>query len=272
MYCKNSLSQCLLHRVARRLDSLQCIIGKTGEIEIACDTLIDGTLRFPGPTGPCTGATFIDDRSVSSARGNFGELHVCGTGYFDSIYVAKGLPTGPTGLTGSTGSTGPTGTQGEMGLTGPIGLTGPTGPTGIPGSVANTGATGPQGEIGLTGPTGPTGLPGPIGNTGPTGTNVYVSYSLSPVVANNETLYSTIGNYDIYQLDSSGGSFTITLPSAANLRMHSFVDVGGQLSTFPVQISCLPGDSIVGTTSIVMNISYSSLNLAASPPNVWLVL
>ena len=260
-------SQCLLHKVARWVDSLQCIQpGPTGQVDILCDTLIDGVLKFPGPTGICTGATWIDEGSVNSSMGNFNELNVCGTGYFKYISVDGGLPTGPTGPTGATGSAG---TASNTGSTGPTGPTGATGPTGIPGSATNTGATGPTGPTGIQGEVGST---GPTGATGPTGINPLVSYSISPVVTSTQTLYSTIPNYDIYQINSSGGSFTMNLPSASSLRIHYFVDVGGSLSINPVTISTTGGDTITGTTSVLMNIDYQSLNVASSPPTNWLIL
>ena len=125
---------------------------------------------------------------------------------------------------------------------------------------------GPQGVAGATGRT------GPVGSTGPTGINVLTSYTLSPVVTSTQTLYSTIGNYDIYQIDSSGGSFTINLSPASTKRIHYFVDVGGTLSAYPVTIATTGGDIIAGDTSVLMNIDYESINMAASPPNVWLII
>lgn len=235
-------SQCLLHKVARRLDELQCIVGSTGLIEIQCDTKIDGNLFFPGPTGVCTGATFIDKDSIFASSARFAELHVCGTGYFGSIFVEAGLPTGSTG------------------------------PTGLPGSAVNTGATGPTGPTGLQGdigPTGSTGLQGDIGSTGPTGFNPLSAYTISPVITSNQNL----SGYDIYQIDSSGGSFSVTLPFATNKKILYVSDVGGSLSLNPVQINTADVlDTIAGTTNVLMNIDYSSLTFAANPPNSWFIL
>jgi hypothetical protein len=131
---------------------------------------------------------------------------------------------------GPTGSTGPTG---------PTGVAGPTGPQGIQGVAGPTGPQGIQGNLGPTGPTGATGSAGPTiypsagvvistgtawdssispGTTGnvltSTGTNwasaalpagglTYI-FTTTPVTATDKQGVLT---------NTSGGSFTVTLPA-----------------------------------------------------------
>lgn len=230
-----SSTNCLLNQIANRIQSLECIEGADNSLTINCDTVIDGVLTFQPETAPtgCTGGTRINETSIHSSYGHFNELYVCQTGYFKYV-AAENLPTGPTGTTGPTGLIGPTG----MALTGPTGMA----------------------------------LTGPTGIEGPTGGNILTSYSISPVIITSQTLYSSIPEYDIYQLNSVGGSFQITLPLAASLRMHYFVDVGGALSSNPVIIQCQGADQIAGDTSVLMNVDYSSVAVASSPPSRWMII
>ena len=102
--------------------------------------------------------------------------------------------------------TGPSGPAGVTGA-GVTGATGPTGPAGTAGAAGATGPTGPTGPTGATGPTGPTGPTGATGATGVTGTIGLVR------TANKISAYTAAPN-DLVACDISGGSFTVTLPTA----------------------------------------------------------
>jgi hypothetical protein len=138
---------------------------------------------------------------------------------------------GEVGPAGPEGPQGPQGPQGIQGLTGATGATGPQGPQGEPGP---TGPQGPQGEQGLTGPQGPQGEQGPQGIQGEAGVGVPAGGSTGQVLSKssasdydtawvdvsagqspwvNVTANYTAVNGDRLIANTSGGTFTITLPS-----------------------------------------------------------
>jgi len=130
--------------------------------------------------------------------------------------------TGPIGPTGPTGATGPQGIQGPTGATGPQGIQGPTGPAGANGATGAIGPTGPAGAAGVAGATGPT---GPAGS------------ALVWIEITGNTAVDTYGSGTAYQFDSSGGSFTLTLPTTPTRGFTvSFVDAAGSCETYPVTI------------------------------------
>jgi len=196
------------------------------------------------------------------------------TGY--TGYTGYTGPTGPTGTSSNTGATGPTGPSGYTGYTGSTGYTGATGPTGPYGYTGYTGPTGYTGATGPTGPTGPsgyTGYTGPTGYTGvtgPTGLNTMTSYTVSPVMTlNNYTnLYTEVGIYDIYQIDTSSNQINVTLPLISTLnnykRSHIFCDIGGNLISKNLQLISQNPDTIAGDTNFLLNINYSSVQIISN--------
>jgi len=216
-----------------------------------------GYTGYTGPTGP-TG--------TSSNTGATGPTGPSGyTGYTGSTgYTGATGPTGPYGYTGYTGPTGYTGATGPTGPTGPSGYTGYTGPTGYTGATGPTGPTGPSGYTGYTGPTGYTGV------TGPTGLNTMTSYTVSPVMTlNNYTnLYTEVGIYDIYQIDTSSNQINVTLPLISTLnnykRSHIFCDIGGNLISKNLQLISQNPDTIAGDTNFLLNINYSSVQIISN--------
>jgi hypothetical protein len=114
------------------------------------------------------------------------------------------------------------------GPTGPQGNPGTTGAAGAPGITGAVGGTGPQGIQGITGAAGATGA---IGPTGPAGSDlVWIK-----ITAN--TAVDTYGAGTAYQFDSSGGSFTLTLPTTpARGFTVPFIDSAGACGTYPVII------------------------------------
>jgi hypothetical protein len=224
-----------------------------------------GSMGLTGPTGPqgSTGPT-----GPTGPQGSTGSTGPTGP------QGSMGL-TGPTGPQGSTGSTGPTGLQGSTGSTGPTGLQGSTGSTGPIGPQGSTGSTGPTGPQGSTGPTGPQGIPGTATNTGatgPTGANSLTQYTVSPILTNSTyVLYSDVGEYDIYQIDTQLNSVNMILPLANNPRIHTFTDVGGNLSVNEMVIHATGGNVILNDTSVSISIDYTSLTLASNI-NKWLII
>jgi hypothetical protein len=182
-------------------------------------------------------------------------------------------PTGPTGYTGPSGGgfgfTGPTGSTG-------LGATGPTGPSG--GGFGFTGPTGSTG-LGATGPTGPSGEASNTGATGPTGPNMFTSYTVSPVLTSSTytNLYTQVGVYDVYQLDTSSNSINITLPLiSSSKRSHIFADIGGKLISNNLTLYTQSPDTIANDTSLLLNINYSSVQIISNAnvggSSKWLII
>lgn len=164
-------------------------------------------------------------------------------------------------------------------------FTGPTGPTGYTGSSGGGGgSTGPTGPIGLgsTGPTGPTGPSGEASNTGatgPTGPNMFTSYTVSPVLtsATYTNLYTQVGVYDVYQINTSSNAINITLPLiSSSKRSHIFADVGGNLISNNLTLSTQSPDTIANDTSLLLNINYSSVQIISNAnvggSSKWLII
>lgn len=149
-------------------------------------------------------------------------------------------------------------------------FTGPTGPTGYTGSSGGGG--------GSTGPTGPIGL-GSTGPTGPTGPNMFTSYTVSPVLTSPTytNLYTQVGVYDVYQIDTSSNSINITLPLiSSSKRSHIFADIGGKLILNNLTLSTQSPDTIANDTSLLLNINYSSVQLISNAnvggSSKWLII
>ena len=148
-------------------------------------------------------------------------------------------PRGPMGYTGSAGTGGSGSGDGYTGSAGTIGYTGSVG-TGYTGSVGTAGATGP---IGATGPAGgPTGATGPVGATGATGGLGYtgsVGYTGSIGLLDWTTVSTsrTLINRERLMINSSAGSFTLTLPATPATGTYIQLTDGGNLATNPVTIA-----------------------------------
>lgn len=113
-----------------------------------------------------------------------------------------------TGYTGSKGDLGFTGSQGIIGFSGSRGVTGFTGSLGFVGSKGDIGFTGSRGVTGFTGSLGFTGSRGNNGFTGSlgfTGSKGTLGWTV-------RTANYTAANMDALIANTSGGSFTITLP------------------------------------------------------------
>lgn len=155
------------------------------------------------------------------------------------------------------------------------GDTGPYGPRGIRGIMGETGTTGPNGVIGPTG----------LGTTGPTGppASINSSYTLSYNIT-SFSIPSSITSpnfYDIYQVNTSTQSITVTLPQIYLMdnsyrRIHYITDVGGKLSDYPLIIQTTGSDTICGDNEIIIDRNYSSITLISNAltttPSSWLIV
>ena len=196
----------------------QGVIGYTGSQGI------QGSIGYTGSKGS-DGTIGVDGYT-----GSQGEVGYTGSqgdiGYAGSQGV-EGY-TGSIGYTGSQGDTGYSGSQGEVGYTGSTGDQGDLGYTGSQGDVGYTGSQGIQGDTGFTG------SQGGLGYTGSAGPGVAAGGTTGQVLAKNSnsdydtawvnvsggtagwikktTTYTALAGDKIIA-DTSGGTFTITLPA-----------------------------------------------------------
>jgi len=98
------------------------------------------------------------------------------------------------------------------------------------------------------------------------------------LLALQDQVHLQIIQFQVYklQIDTSTTSITITLPTISLLTNNSgsfyIVDVGGNLSNNNAIINISGTNTIVGTTSYVMNINYESVYILSNKNNKWLVL
>ncbi len=182
---------------------------------------------------------------------------------------------GPTGYTGYTGPEGFASSTGATGYTGYTGEIGATGYTGYTGEIGATGYTGYTGEIGATGYT------GPIGETGPSS---LLSYTVSPTKTSNFSIPSLTSDpnyYNIYQIDTTSNSITVTLPEISTLdnsnkRDVYIVDIIGNLNENNLIIQTSGSDLINNTTSVIVVVNFSNIHLVSNygttVPARWLIL
>ena len=112
------------------------------------------------------------------------------------------------------------------------------------------------------------------GSGGLTFKNLGSNYSLSPVITSNYNISTT--PYDIYLVNSLAHTVTITLPEISTLASGGkarFVisDVGGYSSSNAITIQPSSLNTILGTSSFVLNISNSALNLVSDGVGNWIV-
>lgn len=168
---------------------------------------------------------------------------------------------------GTSGPVGPQGPEGPQGPAGAAGAQGNTGPQGPPGPKGDTGATGLQGPAGGQGAKGDKGDTGNTGPQGPAGT----SYT-TPAPVTKTTNYSMNGATDgLVKADCTGGSLTITLPSAATaVAGREYVVkriVGGSNLVTIVGAS---GATIDGGASVILSSQWQGVALLYDGNN-WVV-
>lgn len=217
---------------------------------------------------------YLDDGTSNTtivANLNSADVVIGGVDYLSvtSTLISSSLPISASYFIGDgsrlTGLTGTGGAQGSQGPTGPQGLTGPQGNQGPTG---NQGNVGPQGN---QGPTGNQGNVGPQGNQGPTGAQGFQGvagvYTISTKTA-NYTETSTSGSIVLLG-DTTGGAFTITLPSATlNTADIKIKKIAGTPS---LVVSGSTGQTIDGGLSAALTKVYESIGLVASGSNWYIV-
>ncbi len=123
---------------------------------------------------------------------------------------------------------------------------------------------------------GPRGPEGPQGPRGPEGPDSYNDYTISSILTNpTYTLYTDISDFDFYQVDTTNNEITIVLPLISSLtnnkRIHTFSDVGGNLTTNSLKIQTSGTDIIAGTNELLANINYSSITVVSNTNGIWIV-
>lgn len=117
---------------------------------------------------------------------------------------------------------------------------------------------------------------GPRGPQGPEGPDSYNDYTISSILTNpTYTLYTDISDFDFYQVDTINNEITIVLPLISSLtnnkRIHTFSDVGGNLTTNSLKIQTSGTDIIAGTNELLANINYSSITVVSNTNGIWIV-
>jgi hypothetical protein len=135
---------------------------------------------------------------------------------------------------------------------------------------------------GPPGPPGPIGPPGPPGPIGPPGPSLFTSYTITTLTSASSpfsipALTTSPNYYNIYQVDTSGGPITINLPTIAAVdnggqRIHYIVDVGGALTVNPLTVNATGGDVVADSTSVSLEVDYSSLQICSNLVNRWLMV
>lgn len=171
--------------------------GAKGEVGDKGETGAKGNQGDVGQKGE-VGAT--GDKGETGSKGDKGETGATG----DKGDTGSKGETGSAGVKGDTGSKGDTGATGDKGTKGDTGAKGDTGSTGDKGDAGDKGDTGAKGEKGDTGATGDKGDTGDKGQKGQDGILGDYLYKTSTYTAAAK---------DIILADTSGGSFTITLPA-----------------------------------------------------------
>lgn len=171
-----------------------------------------------------------------------------------SLPGASGTP-GTQGAQGQTGNTGPQGSSGTAGTPGPQGAQGQTGNTGPQGATGATGPQGPQGPTGNTGPQGPSGS-GSVsidaGNEAKLGSDSLIYVSASPGFLSKTAAYTIVATDNGKFLICTGGSWTLTLPSAnINLwfRVRNDMGISGTIGTITLSP---PSGTIDGASTLAL--------------------
>jgi hypothetical protein len=216
------------------------IVEADGDLYVWNGTAWSSVGQIVGPTGPQgpQGTTgYAGSQGLQGLQGDVGATGAQGnTGATGATGVAGA--TGATGITGATGATGAqgnsgytgsAGTDGYLGSTGATGATGATGPQGAQGNSGYTGSTGDAGSVGYSGSVGFTGSQGNIGATGYTGSAGLLDWAVI-------TSAHTAANRERLIIDTSGGSFSLTLPATPATGTYIQFTDGADLLTNPLTV------------------------------------
>jgi hypothetical protein len=115
------------------------------------------------------------------------------------------------------------------------------------------------------------------GSTGPIGPNYYTEYTVSPEMTGpSYDLYSDIGIFDIYQINTIYNPINITLPSITSLtnnkRIHTFTDVGGNLFEHTFTLLTDGVNTVANSTSVTLVVNYSSITVSSNCNDKWLII
>ena len=222
------------------------VAGETGVQGVQGDTGVQGVQGDTGVQG------VQGDTGVQGVQGDTGVQGVQGDTGVQGVQGDTGVA-GETGVQGVQGDTDVQGVQGDTGVQGVQGDTGVAGETGVQGVQGDTGVQGVQGDTGIAGIDGVTGVAGETGVQGIFGdTGVQGSTGVQGVGFDNWMLktanYTTV-NRDKVACDTSGGSFTATLPASPSAGDWVMVaDVGGAMVTNNLTVD-RNGNNIAGLAS-----------------------
>ena len=253
------------------------VSGPTEKLHVAGNVRISGTIKdssnsagTPGYVLSTTGtglawvipqSGYTGSQGVIGYTGSQGAIGFTGSQGIQGFTGSQGAigftgSQGIQGIQGVTGFTGSQGVQGVIGYTGSQGIQGIQGVIGFTGSQGNTGFTGSQGiqgVIGFTGSRGATGFTGSqgVGFTGSQGIPGYTGSqgALSSWVIKTAN-YTAIAN-DRIITNSSGGTFTISLPASPSVGTYIQITDGWDLSTTPVTVA-RNGSTIEGLSDDVL--------------------
>ena len=151
----------------------------------------------------------------------------------------------PSLLGGFTGSGGFAGSSGAAGFVGSFGYTGSIGPTGFTGSASTVG--------GFTGSIGPTGFAGSVGYTGSRGSLNEWFRITGPILANEG---------DRIIADTTGGSYTVTLPAAPVLGNYVQITDGANWQTNNLIVSANGGTFEGGPSdTLLLTVAHTTVEL-----------
>jgi hypothetical protein len=178
---------------------------------------------------------------------------------YEGSYWAVATTSGTRGYTGSSGAgyTGSASTVvGYTGSLGYVGSQGYDGSAGYTGSVGYAGSSGYTGSLGYTGSAGTNGYTGSLGYSGSGATGVNWT--------NKSATYTAVNNDGIIA-NTSGGSFTVTLPASPSTGSYVvFVDGGNSFQAYPLTVAG-NGSTIDGSyTSAVLNITNAKVEFIYS--------
>ena len=268
------------------------LTGSTGATGFFGATGANGQTGATGSTGltGLTGSTGVS--GATGVMGYTGFTGATGATGFQGATGATGFQgaSGSTGLTGSTGATGFTGATGANGIQGASGSTGLTGSTGagLPGASGSTGALGPQGASGIgisTANFSDTALTiydnidntkvlaFQISNIAPSTTRTLTAPDESGTIATRTWVNSFVGAWSRitttttatvgaqYIADTSGGAFTLTLPTTPSVGNSIIVADGGNWAINNLTIG-RNGSTVEGsTTDLVLDIGAISVSI-----------
>lgn len=112
---------------------------------------------------------------------------------------------------------------------------------------------------------------GPQGPQGPAGTSD-VDYAFVDVTAATYNVVET--DYFIGVSYTATGSVNINLPQISSVGKTTFtiVDTGGNASVNNITVNPFAGDTIIGTTSVVINADYNSIVIINNGITGWFVI